>query len=432
MLGACGDEDTGALIVLTPDSDYNSEDQVAEPLVAVQLMFDAEQGFHGINPADPQAEGFQTLDLDGDGQVELFLELDVSAIRKLPLVRLDPGGNLDKRIAVRARGIDAYGEVAAYGGLEARKLFVSGELYEIKVPFNLAFSHLPPRIIAVTPRTMPNPPGLAFLAFYSSKPLSQGSLANHVHVTLVGSLSGSKTVAGNLVGPSSCPFGAEMWKFVPDECYDSLLESRTINLKIDPEVTDSQGQGIQDATGNPGFEAARELASNVSFGACTIMLGCHQLGTNPTYAPDLICNDSTGMYEPARCSVDPLGCEDGRLVFDALSTRSTADCQAVRFDTYHHPESGSCVIEAPWPCNSRLDCSDIGEGECDGITSQCVAEACDHTGGCQGDFGMVCVEIQDGCLPRIGGCTADCSAFHGCPELDQDCTLLEVGAYQCR
>jgi len=376
-------------------------------------------------------------DFDADGDLELLLGREVKGEEVLPKIRVDPGSNQDKEIAIRVRGLDDMRNVVAFGGIEPTVLFESGQLVGQEVPFNLAWEGLPPHIVAVVPYTETsfslNP---AFISFYSSKPLALDSeqLREHVRVQVVQETDSQEIdVSGILEGPYSCPFGTQMWSFVPEFCHKSIT---AIILTIDPEVTDTKGMRLQEVLGAPGFSHKISLGPNSAFGPCELPVEQHCLVDS--YLPiragriDVICNQETGLFEPVRCSIAPQGClSDGNWnSFDwVLASEEESRNYTGREDAIYSNQY--CVFPVPWPCSQGNHCMNIGTGICNIDINQCSPKSC-QSGSCNGDNGLVCTP-QDDCLPAIGGCTESCRTYGGCPRLDQFCiTPNGSDRYHCR
>jgi len=417
--GACADPQTtgGAVIALSPDPNRNTADQIAAELERVEILLDATQGgFNGLG--DPPA-GFRAIDPDGDGQPELMVTMEVGADGALPELLLEPGSNHDTPIAVRARGLDAQGRVAAYGGAAARALFESDQQPRILVPFNLSPSHLPPRIVAVVPQKLPTSslagsPSLAAVAFYSSRQLDSKTVnTDNVHVWV-----GARELKGSFKS-RPCAGGLEMWTFSPAECVESLLitgELMRIKLVIDATVKDTDGRAIAHPGG---FEQSTDLTL-AQFGACqTIAFDCFGYVSSAAGHVDLRCNPGTKRLEPTPCSLVPGSCGSPWLAFTWRIAESAAQCESFHDGAAYVEEHGSCAIEKPWPCNHpTTDCKGVGGGWCDLGERQCEPAPCTDPDSCPGGH-LVCVSQR--CLPRIGACLDDCQRFGGCPTFSKRC-----------
>jgi hypothetical protein len=411
VAAGCGEttQDADAVIKLVADPALNSEREVADRLATIEMLFDAQGGFRGINENKPQAEGFLSVDPDEDGEAELLLKMSVRGNRTLPTVGLDAGSNRSTQIAVRARGLDEAGVVAAVGGTDPQLLFPSSGRNEVEVPFNLSRTHLPPRIVAVAPMTVPSGGGLASIAFYASGPLDASFLAENVSVWLVSSGGGGdQAVDGTITGPIHCPFGTHMYNFVPSGCQQSPHRLSGIKLIVaaGPTVTVPVDQVKE-------------------FGSCAPRMRCEEIGINAPGDTDIACNLQTGLFEPAPCSLSVLGCRP-EAVFDWVRAAGTPECQAFRPDSLH--QDGACVVSNPWPCIGPEACAGVGTGICDNGIGLCIPDSC--TDSCTPDT-LACVP-GEGCLPRMGGCAQDCSTYGACPEFDQECVLGEGGGHVCR
>jgi len=409
FLSGCGEtnRDADTIIKLVCDPALNSEREVAGQLATIEMLFDAPGGFQGINENNPKAEGFVAGDVDGDGEAELLLTMSVRGRNSLSEVGLDAGSNRETPIAIRVRGLDSAGEVAAFGGIEPRVLFSAAGRNEVEVPFNLSRAHLPHQIVAVAPMSVPRGGVLRSVTFYASRPLDGASLLEGVSVKVMSTGgSGEEEVIGITTGPEMCPFGTWMYTFTPADCH--LSTHRLTGVKLE----------VGDLTATISIDQVKE------FGPCTPATNCDEIGIAGPEDTDVTCDRLTGLFEPAPCSVAPAGCR-GTAVFDRVRAADTPECQAYRADTIQH--EGECVVTAPWPCSGPDACINVGTGACGG-NGQCVPDPCTDT--CTPES-LACVPTQ-GCLPKMGGCAQDCQAYGACPEFDQECVLGESGGHVCR
>jgi hypothetical protein len=411
----CG-KDSGCLVILTTDTSTSTETDLAQRLALIEMLFDATDGFSGINKEQPQAEGFNADDYDGDGEIELLLTMNVAGRRTLPIVRLDPGQNSNKEISIRVRGLDAENNVVAFGGISPQTLFVDNELHVVTVPIHLSRAQQVPRIVALSPNALPYGSELGAIAFYSSKLLKPDTLAGNVSVKLTRSGPGADlTVEGTVGNPRSCPFQTQMWTFVPSQCYEESGGHRftSIQLTIGPQVTDLEDNPLQDADGNPGVTTTIETSQLRYFGPCASRDACDVAGFDSSSQIDIACNTQTGYFEPAACTLVPSACRDKKDAFDWLQAADDAGCLAYRENTFNY--IGGCIVSDPWPCTQQSACFSIGDGNC--TAGQCTPTTC--TGPCT-DQNLTCV-LNQGCLPGLGGCAENCLLSGGCPELNQEC-----------
>ena len=421
-LAGCGqtDQDADAIIKLVVDPALNSEREVAQQLSNIELLFDAQGGFQGVNDHNPKVDDFIAEDPDGDGETELLLRMGVSGRTTLPSIGLGAGSNRSTPIAVRARGLDSAGEVAALGGIDARILFSPSGRSEVEVPFNLTRTGLPPRIVAVAPLAVPRDGILDSIAFYTTHPLDTATLSGNISVRVVPSGGGGEEeVSGTFSESGACPFGTYMYTFTPAACHSSVHRLAGIKLAVGPGVTDTSGRELGGLTATINIEQTKE------FGACTPQTRCDEIGIAAAEDSDIACDLQTGLFAPAPCSAVAAGCQ-APAVFDWVPATGTPECQAFRPDTVH--QNGACVVLNPWPCTGPGACAGVGSGTCDDGIGQCIPDSC--TGSCTPDT-LVCVS-GEGCLPKIGGCTQDCGTYGACPEFDQECVLGESGGHVCR
>ncbi len=420
-----------AKVIFSPDAGRNSEEQVAAVVRSIELLLDSPTGFDNLGTASTSALDFEIQNPDKDDAQELLARLSSVGPERLPVLRMDPGSQGDRPIALRARGLDGQQQIVAYGESPAQPLFSGDEVTYQSVPFNLAPSRLPPELLAVTPQSLPSGIVLGSIAIQVSKPLSGPSLDGHTQITLitapVGAPQQETPIAGTWTGPLRCPNGLEMWRFTPTSCLEVGLLSAAIRLSLDAAVTDLAGQPLRTDSA-----ASITWTSNFTelrgFGPCA-GYNCGIGGGILLYRSDLRCDSATGRLEAASCTV-PLGektCGQGIFRFDWVSAKDDAGCQTFREDSYQ--AQGSCVIANPWPCTSNGRCEGIGLKRCDTVTSQCVPASCDD--GICTDPSQVCVPGK-GCLPRMGTCREDCSVAGGCPEFSQTCQQSASGLFVCQ
>jgi hypothetical protein len=405
VLAGCGSTESpgpgGAVIALTPDTTRNTPQQVLGQLARVELMIDARGGFKNLSV---EVEGFSVVDADGDSEDELLLAIEPPGDR-LPEVFLAPGSNRDTEIAIRARGLDEKGRVAAYGGVEAQQLFFERTVDRVEVPFNLSRSHLPPRIIAVAPESLPAdmfPRSVRSIAFYSSRALDPVSLERQLRVLVQDSKGWSATVKKALVR-RACAGGVEMWTYTP-EC----RKASAVKLMLGAGVTAADGAPLEGP-----FERLLDL-SLAQIGECP-PIACS--ASSPLSAPGARC--AAGHWRPTACTLVASACSAPWEVFGWTRGEENADCEAHREGTM--ASGGFCVVQKPWPCYGDFNCPGTSLGGC--VDDHCKPATC--TDSCPGaDPSLLCVPTR-GCLPRIGTCAEDCTRFGGCPDFEERCDKTE-------
>jgi hypothetical protein len=271
----------------------------------------------------------------------------------------------------------------------------------------------------VAPQAVPAGGDLTSVTIYTSGETDAASLAANavVRIDPVGA-GGAIDVEGAFTGPRACPFGTQMWIFTPATCHHQHFLTG-IEIEVPSAVLDTRGRPFRAST------SAIVLNQMKKFGPCEPRTHCEILGMGEAGRTDLRCDLASGMFEPATCSLDASSCTDPDDTFGWARAISDDGCQAIRADTFHH--DGFCPVEAPWPCDDVDACAGIS-GVCEGGSGQCQPEDC--TDSCADDA-LHCVPAQ-GCLPRIGGCDADCQPYGGCPDLGQTCAPGEFGGHVCR
>jgi hypothetical protein len=395
----CGEDPqqdgTGVLIDFLVANTTSSTD-LATQIDTLEILLDSADGFNGVG--EGAIDGFEAADYDADGTLELLLSIDLVNQNELPVIRLDPGSNLEKQIAIKVRGLNQSLAVVALGGKPAEQIFPSSGLETIWVPLELTRDFRAPSIVNVSPSS--NSGGIGgisyeSIAFYSSKSLAPESLTGNVHL----SIGDDSDITGQLEGPRSCPFGAEMWVFTPQGCHRSFMDGLSVRLVLDAGITDLAGNGLQDSNGTPGFSKTIQLTGFVEMGDCTeLWLDCARM---EVVSVDMYCDLISGQMRPADCTVPLGGCEQAGDSFDWVQAGSNAECRAFRGDTVL--QDGFCVV----------DSIDFGS---------CTNNSCSDS--------QVC--MQSRCHPRIGGCVDDCQQTGACPEYIQSCQLNDSNFYVCR
>ena len=395
----------GVLLVLTADGAWNSDKQVANVLSQIEVLFDAQGGFTAGGDG-------QLIDVDGDGEDELLVILNVSGRDVLPSLRLEAGHSAQQAIAVRVRGLDAEGQLVAYGGVPAQQLFDGME--QLAVPLDLRRSQVPAFVTAVSPVAVPAGGSLAAVAFFVSRPLQAESLSGRAHV----SLAGRGELLGDWSSRDDCPDGAQMWIFSPAICLEPLGSPAVIDLRLDAGLLDLQGQPVE------AFSAQLDLEL-AEFGACQPLTGCSEIDAGVP-RPDLRCHVPSGLFEPAPCSNAPGSCLGDRNAFGMVSAPDSLACEAYRPGSV--AVDGGCVIMDAWPCLRQSDCRSIGIFSCDFGAGLCVPDACLDS--CPA-AGQICVPDW-GCQPGLGACLEPCAVYGSCPDFSQGCNSGDDGLWSCR
>lgn len=402
-IAGCGQSE-GVLLVLSADGTWNSEQQVAESLARIELLFDADGGF--LAGADGQL-----VDPDGDGQDELLVSLAVSGRRTLPSVRVRADRSAGQAMAVRVRGLDEQDRVVAYGGVPAQALFAGAG--QISVPLDLRRSQRPAFVLALSPNSVPAGSSLGALALFASRPLQADSLRAAAQVLLDGT-----PVTGRWAQRDGCPDGAQMWTFSPDSCLAAAGGTARIQVSLADGVLDEAGEAVA------AFSQTLDLEL-VEFGACQPLTGCSAFSSGVA-RPDLRCDLASGLFTPAACTNAPGSCLGERNAYGIVAVTDPQACPLYRPGA--EEVGGQCVIMDAWPCVRQSDCRDVGVFECDPVSDTCRPDSCLDS--CPTP-GQVCVPDW-GCQPGLGACLEPCAAYGGCPDFSQTCRLGDDGLWACR
>jgi len=391
-------------IRLEPQPLFNSAAQVLQPINTIEVVLDLPGG---IDDQDAFISKFTRKDVDSDGELELLQEIPWSGQSTFPEIALDVAITPSKKVRVNVRGLTAQGQVAAYGGAG----FIYGTRQEIKIPFNLSRTFLAPRIVGFAPLNFPKQYYPSSLAFYASKKLNPESVPQNIH--FIAHLSSGTTTEINVnLESRDCPFGTQMWKATPKECWGtgSFVTLTGVELVIDPKVTDINGVALVPYTP---VRFQLSLSGVYHVGPCVPLRNCEDK-TGEYHPLDAVCNTSTHMFDPAPCGLSPgaPNCQNERDGADWAHPDSQALC------TQWNPSTtlvqGSCAFDkAPYPCGNS--CPSVG---------QSCQDNCP-------DDSLLCAGGQ-GCLPRLMGCAENCIIFGGCPDPRQICTKITDTAYLCR
>ncbi|MBN2360434.1 MAG: hypothetical protein JXR83_13350 [Deltaproteobacteria bacterium] len=425
-LVACCAE-TAVIVELAPDPAIAPAAAIAPRLATLQLLLDAEGGFAGVEGTGSEVAGFKIADPDGDGALELLLEVDVAGRVDLPLIRIDAGNNADRSIAIAARGFDAGGSLIASGSIAARALFSAGRVAHVKVPFDLVLA-LRPRVVAVTPTAIPDHHVVEAVSFHVSRPLDPDTLVGQVALIAVDLFNSETNVPVEVRRRGACALGTEQWDVIPTSCGATFFRPM---LTLGSAITDRTGARLVDSSGKPGFSHQLTI-SQVALGEqCQVTTSCASLGIIPgpeVASIDAYCIRTTGRFEPAPCSVAASGCLGQDLVWSPAIAADNAECQELRDDSSW--VDGACVVEQAWPCTDNSDCTPLGtQSQCSGTPGYCEPPDCSGAASCPGKE-QRCTNGE--CLPRVGTCALDCTPPKVCPSSDQRCEQDQNGAYVCR
>jgi hypothetical protein len=427
-LVGCTGEETSVVLRFNPNPNLNSEAEMVEQISILELLLDAEGGFHGVQPGSLPTHDFISVDSDQDGDLELLARLELSQELILPRIRLDPGSNQATSIALKARGLDTQEQLVAFGGLPPSRLFASGEKRYVSLPFNLVPDRRSWTIAAVMPGPMPQGAVLESIGFIASRPLNRSSLSEHLRLLLVTGEPGAEQespIEFVLEDAIACPLGQEMWRLRPSQCV--LLDGGKAQLRllIDPQAQDNAQRQLSPLAGPNGLDKMIDLNPLQGFGPCSPVKSCVNSGTM-VFRPDLICDPQSGRLKPAPCSATSGACQNEEYVFSWISVDDADECLRYRLDSFQ--SAGFCFLTDPWPCQSNTDCGGLSGKRCDQQTQQCQPIAC--SGACA-DEELACAGGQ-GCLPRLARCVLNCGFVGGCPEFNQGCQAGEAGGQVCQ
>jgi hypothetical protein len=188
-LAACGN-DTAVRLVLAPDTEINSIEDVLARVTRFQIVVDAEGGLSGVDQPGPTSGGGEAADRDSDGELEVvFTTGPVPESDDLPVLEIGLEDNADRELSFQVLGYAADGELTLENalGLGASAASCgSGQTCRVGTPFNLLARARAPRVVWVMPPdgTMDVPKNLAYVTAVFSTTVVEETVAPNM--TLAG------------------------------------------------------------------------------------------------------------------------------------------------------------------------------------------------------------------------------------------------------
>lgn len=140
---------TAVQLVLTPNPEISTAEELLAAVARVSLTVDAAEGLAGVSAAGPLEDGGTAVDVDGDGVLEARFDGPPLDGARLPVLEVGLARNADRELAFRVLGLSAGGETVAEGGAAAR--CPAGQVRKVGTPFNIAPRARPPRVLLVQP-----------------------------------------------------------------------------------------------------------------------------------------------------------------------------------------------------------------------------------------------------------------------------------------
>lgn len=366
-LGACGSEDPTALrLRLVSDPVLNTEAQVAAQLSQLELVLSASGGFANLAASTTRVGAFEVTDSDKDGRPELLWRRSLSAAVELPELRVTPGENGSRSLAIAAFGRKGSTVVAA--GSVSSITFSSGSERDVDIPFNLHAAFRPPRVVLSSPHDGQTvPPAISQVVVEFSRMVqlsgttSNGAPDNATGLRLVYQ-SGSDRPVGTswkLSATTVQEGGISHQRSLATLLIPCTLNGGTYRLEATSEITDTTGQHLDQHAANGGLDA---------FVARFTIPGTPPPSGEPCATTVTYCKNDQGCQpqEQFTCAI-PFGSLEGKCV-------PRTDCGAIQC------EKGFVCLNAGTDATAQCvpDCRLYG---CDGkgLCSQKsgLCEACD-------------------------------------------------------
>jgi hypothetical protein len=148
LLVCCADEQVALVITLVPNPEINTSADVAEQVNRLDVIFDAQGGFHGLDGEEGDTWGpYLVTDFDDDGDLELLLSRP--GREALEPFAVTAGQQGDRLLEITARGHGTDGLLRALGGSTGG--FREDRDTEVEIPFNLLPEYRPLRVLSLTP-----------------------------------------------------------------------------------------------------------------------------------------------------------------------------------------------------------------------------------------------------------------------------------------
>lgn len=311
-LGAAGCAEPPALdLMLVPDPNVNTTEQLLAHVQQAVLVVDAEEGLYA--PGEERSRGgVQVKNADVDAALELVFTLSIERER-LPIIRIEQGGLPDVSLNIRVLGLQASpapGSFVARGELMGARLAAPPPM--MTVPFNLRPEVRPLRVERVLPDDGDVALGCAVpsLVISFSRPIDEASL---------------RAPGAVAITPDPGPISVAM---DPSGLVANVATPRLAGVgRLAYRVTIASA--VRDPTGQPLDQVAAEAGAQGYLG--DFSLSCESppiVPTEPPCAPDYDCPRGAacvgGVCLPRDC---PVPCPGGR-VCDRLRALCVDDCRA--------------------------------------------------------------------------------------------------------
>ncbi|MCK5800542.1 MAG: Ig-like domain-containing protein [Deltaproteobacteria bacterium] len=330
LWAGCGDE-TAVDLHFQVNADIVDEASLAKKLGHLEIVIDAPQGLYpkGEERLDDPNLVIRDVDLDGWPEVVATVDLDAT-LGHLPVVRIDRGTLDVSVIEVRVSGVAADkspSEKIASGGLRQAR-FLSGEIHEVTLPFNLRPAYRPPYVAAVYPSDgatdVSAKAGSVLLVF--SKPMALDSLkaANVIQLLQVVGDVETPVPASRIALREQYAGGPTMAEY---HLADPLKDATLYRVRVTLGAHDVSGRVLDQRGQEPGSQPfASQFTTEGPVGtqvtpALAMERWCEKGGGS---CPNgLGCDEKTGACMPAVC---PATCPPA-TVCDPTKKACVSDCR---------------------------------------------------------------------------------------------------------
>lgn len=327
FIPACADE-TALDLHFVVNVDIADEKSLAAALSSMQVVLDAPAGLYPLGTPSP-GPGLELVDLDQDGWLEVRATVELGALGRLPVIRIDRGGLQQESVELRVDGLSATQVPLAAGGLKSVR-FVDGQLQRIDLPFNLRPGQWPPFVKEIYPEdgvadVLPSSTGSLLVVF--SKPMNHDSLlaANVIQLLRVDGEQEIPMPAKRIEPREQYAGGPTMAEY---HLGGPLQPETLYRVRVTSGAQDTSGRPLDQRaqeSGNQGFASQFTTTTDpASAPACIPNCSVSWCSSGGKACPaGLLCDEKSGSCLPAGC---PTHCA-ARTVCDAALAACVPDCR---------------------------------------------------------------------------------------------------------
>ncbi len=253
--GGCGDS-TAVDITFEPDPNKTNVESLISNLRFLTLVLDSDEGLYPHMNGN-SAEEMHLEDVDGDGQVEFKIEVQLPGDR-LPLIRLERGGLPGETFEIRVEGFsheDDENAIAA-GGRDWIQ-FQAGVITKESVPFNLLSTYMAPKVDIIKPDNNARDvsPNINSVLVYFSKLMQQTSLSQEgVFVVVRVDSSGETLVPATQIEVETIPNSESEDISIATYHLTPPLDPGSYHVRISRGALDVSGRPLDHKPSQPGIQ----------------------------------------------------------------------------------------------------------------------------------------------------------------------------------